>query len=549
MKNLPTWKALQQYFEEYGESSIQTFFDGEKDRLEVFSAEACGIFLDFSKNRISKSGFELLIELARQRQLNKRINELLSGKPVNNTEKRPAFHTALRNNGKGLEESEEQSFLETKGKLNKFCQEIHSGEWKGSTGKTITDIVNIGIGGSDLGPVMVTRALTPYIENKVSVHFVSNIDGTHISETLKSLNPQTTLFIIASKSFSTLETRKNAEAARSWCLDSGMAKGDLKSHFIAVSSNIAAAGEFGIPEDNIFPIWDWVGGRFSIWSAIGLPVALALGTANFQAFLDGARSMDEHFLSTAFEKNMPVILALLSIWYSNFYGSQAEVVIPYDHYLNKFPSFLQQLQMESNGKSVDRSGRPLNYSTAGVVFGESGSNTQHSFHQLLHQGTQFFPVDFIIPLLSHNPVSDQHEHLLANCLAQSRALMTGRSLAQIEQEMKDQGYRQEDIKGLGPHKVIPGNRPSNTIMLDKLTPYSLGALVALYEHKVYVESVIWDINAFDQWGVELGKQLGGEIFEALTGAKHANFDPSTSRLIRHFQSRRQKCSEKFSATG
>lgn len=530
------WYELQTKQHAIRNERIESMFECDPLRADNFTIEAAGLTLDFSKNLLDESVLQLLIRLAQNSQLKDYIEALFRGYEINNTEHRPALHMALRNRGKELAENLKQEVKYTFQHMEDFVKQLHEQQWLGYKDEAITDVVNIGIGGSDLGPVMASLALTPYAQDNVTVHFVSNIDSTHITEKLKTLDPGKTLFIVASKSFKTIETLKNAEAARNWCFKHGMKQSDLARHFVAVSTNISEATKFGIDKENIFPMWDWVGGRYSLWSAIGLPIAIKVGMDNFRNMLEGGRQMDEHFRNTEMRFNMPVIMGLLSIWYINFFGCEAHVVIPYDHYLHKFPAFLQQLEMESNGKSVHRDGNPLEYHTMGAIFGEAGSNTQHSFHQLLHQGTHLFPVDFIIAVQTHNPVSDQHKHLYANCLSQSRALMCGRNIEQVIHELNEQGFSNEEIKELAPHKVIHGNKPSNTIVMEKLTPETLGALITLYEHKVFVESVIWDIDAFDQWGVELGKSLSEDVYAALSkNQTKQHFDASTEKLIARFK--------------
>jgi len=532
---LQVWKNLQRHQASIAKQRIESLFNQESDRYKNFNLSAAGLTLDYSKNLLDETGLKLLLELAEKTQLSNRIQSLFQGDNANSSEQRPALHTALRNRGQGLSPLLQQDIVNSQRHIGKVVDKLHKRQWIGANGKAVKDVVNIGIGGSDLGPVMACMALRPYNQQKVRVHFVSNLDGTHMAEKIKGLNPFTTLFIISSKSFTTLETHKNAESARQWLLDAGVQQQLLKQHFIAVSSNKKAATEFGIAAENVFPMWDWVGGRYSIWSAIGLPIALQIGMENFNQLLDGGAAMDQHFKTADFRQNMPVILGLLAIWYNNFFNSSAQLVIPYDHSLHKFPAFLQQLEMESNGKSVTHDGTPVDYQTMGAIFGEAGSNTQHSFHQLLHQGTRLFPIDFIIPAQSHNPLADQHAHLFANCLSQSRALMVGRDLETIKTELQQQGLDQKRINELAPHKVVAGNKPSNTIIMEKLTPATLGAMIALYEHKVYVQSVIWNINAFDQWGVELGKQLGTEVHNTLIGNNHQQYDDSTNSLISFFR--------------
>ena len=529
------WKSLEAHQKEIESQKLEVLFNNNPDRFNKFSLEAAGLMLDYSKNLITEQTVDLLVRLAESCSLSERIEDLLTGKKVNNTEDRPALHSALRGNGEGLDAKTRKEVDATFQRMGDFVEKLHKGEWLGCTGKPITDVVNIGIGGSDLGPVMASTALTPYDKKKIGVHFVSNIDPEHLSERVEPLDPYTTLFIVSSKSFSTIETRMNAESAREWCKANGIQQKDIGKHFMAVSTNIKAATEFGIAEENIFPMWDWVGGRYSLWSAIGLPIAIKVGMENFNALRHGAHLMDQHYRTAPFRENMPVLLGLLSVWYTNFFGTETQIVIPYDHSLHKFPSYLQQLEMESNGKSVTRDGKPVAYKTKSAIFGEAGSNTQHSFHQLLHQGTHCFPIDFIVPVNSHHPIGTQHDHLFANCLSQTRALMKGRSLEDIQQEMRSQGKSDEEIARLAPHLVVPGNKPSNTLTMDKVTPETLGALIALYEHKVYTESIIWDINAFDQWGVELGKILSKDVYAAMTDEAVEEMDGSTTGLLDYYK--------------
>lgn len=525
------WQRLAAHLERMRDTRVTRLFDKDPGRFTDFSLQAAGILLDYSKNRLTREGRTLLIKLAETSRMKEAITCLFAGEPVNNTEHRPALHTALRGNLSVLPTDQQKQVNDTFEHMAQLVRQLHEGQWYGSTGKPIHDVVNIGIGGSDLGPVMATMALTPYHQGGVKVHFVSNIDGRHIAHKLRHLDPATTLFIVSSKSFTTLETLKNAEAAREWCREGGINESGLRQHFVAVTSNNDGAVTFGIAPENIFPLWDWVGGRYSLWSAIGLPIAIAIGYEGFTQMRTGAGLMDQHFREAPLARNMPVTLGLLAVWYINFFKTQAQIVIPYDHYLHKFPAYLQQLEMESNGKSVMRDGRPVDCHTMGAIFGEAGSNTQHSFHQLLHQGTFMFPVDFIVEKESHYKVGEQHRFLLANCFAQSRALMVGKSLDAVKEELREQGLGEDEINQLAPHKVIPGNKPSNTLLVEKLTPEILGALIALYEHKVYVQSVIWDINPFDQWGVELGKQMSGDIAPALAGTDMPALDASTAGLI------------------
>jgi glucose-6-phosphate isomerase len=491
------------------------------------------LHLDYSKNFIDAALLDTFMQLAEQAHLPHAITQLLTGAAINNTEHRPAMHTALRSPQPAIEAAAiEHAFA----KMEKLVQDIHSGTWRGYSNETITDIVNIGIGGSDLGPKMATRALTPFHTGHVRLHFVSNVDPSCLQDLLRHLNPVRTLFIIASKSFTTLETLQNAEAARRWLLTAAPDNTATVRHFVAVSSAIKKAESFGIATDNILPMWDWVGGRYSLWSAIGLPIALAVGMTHFRAMLAGAFAMDEHFRTAPLTQNMPVMMGLLGFWYQHFWQASTHVVLPYDHYLRFFPDYLQQLDMESNGKHVNHAGEDLPYTTGPVLWGSVGTNGQHSFHQLLHQGTHFIPADFVLTLQSHHPeCREQHRHLLANGLAQSQALMCGKSLATVEAELKQQGLDANAVAQLAPHKVITGNRPSNLISIDTLTPATLGALIALYEHKVYVQGVLWDINSFDQWGVELGKQLSGPIFAALSGDTTQTMDASTQACISRYR--------------
>ena len=527
---LDAWNKLKTHHHQLADQRIDSFFDQEPGRDRDFSVTAAGLTLDYSKNLLDAAGLNLLLELAGESGLADAIEALFRGDKVNSSEDRPALHTALRSQGDDVP-SLQGEIKDCQHRMALLVEKLHQGRWQGATGEPITDIINIGIGGSDLGPAMACQALRPYDQKRQRVHFVSNLDGAHFAETTEGLNPLTTLFIVASKSFTTLETRKNAESARDWLRSAGIDDNSLKHHFIAVSANIPAAKEFGIVEENILPMWDWVGGRYSVWSAVGLALAAQIGMDHFNDFLAGGAAMDQHFRTADFRNNMPLILALLSIWYINFFNTEVRVVVPYAQHLGRFPSYLQQLEMESIGKSVQRDGKPVDYQTMGAIFGEAGSNTQHSFHQLLLQGTRLFPVDFIAAARSHYPISDHHALLLANCIAQSRALMTGRDLEAVTRELEKQGLDTGTIKKLAPQKVIEGNKPSNILTMEMLTPATLGALIALHEHKVYVQSVIWNINAFDQWAVELGKQLSTDVYHSLVGDEDAHFDPSTNALI------------------
>ncbi len=529
------WQELQQLASEFATFSLAASFKENPQRASQLSLQSCGLFFDYSKSLINEDVMQTLVELAESCHLADRIHALMYGDKVNVTENRPALHTALRNNGMGLNDLGKQEVSNMFAQMDRIVTAILSKEWRGYSGLPITDVVNIGIGGSDLGPFMACRALQPYVNNQIKTHFISNVDAAHVCQILKHLHPSNTLIIVSSKSFGTLETLTNAQVAKDWCRRFGMKESDLEKHFVAVTSNVNKAVEFGIKKENILPMWDWVGGRYSLWSAIGLPIALNTSMATFKRLLQGASEMDQHFLNTPLDKNMPVIHGLLAVWYRTFMDEQAQLIIPYEHNLRKFPAFLQQLEMESNGKSVDQQGKALDFHTMGVLFGEAGTNTQHSFHQCLHQGTKFFPVDFIISTNDSYGMKDQHDLLFANCLSQSKALMMGKDLQEVSEEMRQQGYDEKEIERLAPHKVIPGNRPSTTLVLDKLTPERLGALTALYEHKVYVQSVIWDINAFDQWGVELGKVMSSEILTAIQDEeKRKEQDQSTNMLLNYY---------------
>lgn len=538
---LPAWQALQQHRAEMVGFSMREAFAADTRRYQRFSLDSCGLLLDYSKNLIDERSLELLIQLAEQAGLQESIANLFNGEQVNASEGRAALHTALRSPiGRRLLVDGHDIIPEVHRVLNQVTElvsRIHSGLWRGYSEKPIKEVVNIGIGGSFLGPQLVSEALRPFTQRGVRCHYLANIDGSEFRELTARLNPETTLFIVSSKSFGTLETLKNTLAARDWYLAMGGPEEELHRHFIAVTSNRKAAIEFGIGEENIFPMWDWVGGRYSLWSAIGLPIALAIGVSNFKELLAGAYAMDEHFTQAPLAENMPVLMALLGIWYTNFWGAQSHAILPYDHYLRNFTKHLQQLDMESNGKSVRQDGTPLEIATGPIIWGGVGCNGQHAYHQLLHQGRLLVPADFIVPVNSYNPLSDHHQWLFANCLSQAQALMQGKTREEAEAELRAKGLREDEVQRLAPHKVIPGNRPSNILVMNRIAPFNLGALVALYEHKVFVQSAIWGINAFDQWGVELGKEMGKEVYQRLTGA---NGDPasdaSTQGLIEHFRS-------------
>ena len=527
------WSQLEQEKQRYLHTRIADLFTANKQRVAEHSLEAAGLRLDYSKQLVDTTTMNLLVELAKEARVPVAINALLSGAEVNNTEKRPALHTALRDVHSHIPDAE--SVRQTFARMDTLVSTVLDGSWRGFRNESITDVVNIGIGGSDLGPQMVTHALKPFHKPGIRVHFVSNVDPSCLQDLLVHLNPARTLFIVASKSFTTLETLQNAQAAKRWLLASADDDGAIAQHFVAVSTAVKKALAFGIAENNILPIWDWVGGRYSLWSAIGLPIAFATGMTVFRRLQAGAAAMDAHFANTPLEQNIPVVMALLGFWNQHFWDAHSHVVLPYDHYLRFFPDFLQQLDMESNGKSVTKAGAALPYSSGPVIWGSVGTNGQHSFHQLLHQGTHCIPADFILTLQSHHPeCAEQHRHLLANGLAQSQALMVGKQAVQIQHELQVQGLDQQTIDALLPHKIISGNRPNSIISIDLLTPETLGALIAAYEHKVYVQSVLWDINAFDQWGVELGKQLSSPIFDGLEG-RPTEHDASTAALIERYR--------------
>ena len=539
---LPAWQALNQHRQAMQDFSMREAFNADPQRFTQFTLSSCGLFLDYSKNLITSETRDLLVGLAKEVNLKAAIDAQYAGEPVNSSEGRPALHTALRRPvGDKLSVNGVNIMPDVHKVLNQITDlvgRIHDGLWRGYTEKPITDVVNIGIGGSFLGPELVSEALLSYAHKGVRCHYLANIDGSEFHELTMKLRAETTLFIVSSKSFNTLETLKNAQAARAWYLAQGGSEAELYRHFIAVSSNNAAAVAFGIREENIFPMWDWVGGRYSLWSAIGLPIALAIGMSNFKELLSGAYTMDQHFLNAPFEANMPVLLGLLGVWYGNFWGAQSHAILPYDHYLRNITKHLQQLDMESNGKSVRQDGTPVSTDTGPVIWGGVGCNGQHAYHQLLHQGTQLIPADFIVPIVSFNPVSDHHQWLYANCLSQSQALMLGKTRSEAEAELREKGLPEAEVQKLAPHKVIPGNRPSNTLVVERISPRRLGALVAMYEHKVFVQSVVWGINAFDQWGVELGKELGKGVYNRLTGAEETLAeDASTQGLINYFRGR------------
>ena len=535
LRKLPEWLALQSHYEQTRSQQMRDLFAEDSQRFDRFSAHACGILLDYSKNRINDRTISLLVALARQAQISEQARSMLSGDRINGTEDRSVLHTALRRpKSDSLVVDGVDVVSQVHGVIDQtaaFVDQVRSGEWKGYTGKRICTVVNIGIGGSDLGPLMVCEALKPWQHKALEFRFVSNVDGTHICEALKGLDPETTLFIVASKTFTTQETLTNAHSARHWFLDSPADESAIANHFVAVSTNTQAVSAFGINPANMFRFWDWVGGRYSLWSSIGLSIRLSIGNEHFASLLAGAHAMDEHFANTAYEDNLPVILALLGIWYGNFYNARSYVIAPYDQYLHRFPAYLQQLDMESNGKSVQMDGSPVDYATGAVLWGEPGTNGQHAFFQLIHQGTDIIPADFITAACSQNPVGDHHKMLLANCIAQTEALMKGKTLDEARAELADSGHSEVQINALAPHKVFSGNRPTNTLICESLTPAVLGSLIALYEHKVFVQGKIWGLNSYDQWGVELGKQLASTVLSELDSGVAGEHDSSTLGLM------------------
>lgn len=530
------WQNLQKRFQEMNSASMKEMFADDSTRTEKFHFQWNDFVIDYSKNIIDQETMSLLIELAKEVHLKEAISQYFDGEIINQTENRAVLHTALRAKEAAVIKVDGVNVIpeifEVKNKIKNFTNEVVNGDRKGFTGKPFTDIVNIGIGGSDLGPAMVVEALQFY-KNHLNVHFVSNVDGDHVNEIIKKLNPETTLFVIVSKTFTTQETLTNSETIREWFLKSASQE-DVAKHFVAVSTNLQKVTEFGINPDNVFPMWDWVGGRFSLWSAVGLSISLAVGFENYDELLSGANEMDEHFKTADFDENIPLVLALLSIWYNNFFGAESEALIPYTQYLQKLAPYLQQGTMESNGKSVGRDGKPVDYQTGTIIWGEPGTNSQHAFFQLIHQGTKLIPTDFIgfvEPLYGNE---DHHEKLMSNFFAQTEALMNGKTKEQVQAEFDKQGLPEEKAKFLLPFKVFAGNKPTNTILIQKLTPKTLGSLIALYEHKIFVQGIIWDIFSYDQWGVELGKQLANSILDEIHSKTVNNHDSSTEFLLNHF---------------
>ncbi len=537
------WRALQDHHRKIDSVHMRELFAQDAQRYEKYSLQFEDILLDYSKNRITDETLSLLISLARKAQLNDWIERMFTGEKINFTEHRAVLHVALRNRSNSPICVDGEDVMpqvnRVLARMRTFSESLRNGDWRGYSGKAITDVVNIGIGGSDLGPVMVTEALKPYGKPGLNAHFVSNIDGTHIVETLKPLNPETTLFIIASKTFTTQETLTNAHTAKDWLLQAARDKAAVAKHFVALSTNANEVARFGIDTQNMFEFWDWVGGRYSLWSAIGLSIAVYIGMDNFEALLSGAHAMDQHFRTAPLEKNMPVVMGLLGVWYNNFFAAQTHAILPYDQYLHRFPAYFQQGDMESNGKHITRDDEVTDYSTGPVIWGEPGTNGQHAFYQLIHQGTKLIPADFLAPVETHNPVGKHHAILLSNFFAQTEALMRGKTEQEARAELQAGGMSGEALEKLLPHKCFEGNRPTNSLLFQKLTPYNLGSLIALYEHKIFVQGIIWRINSFDQWGVELGKQLAKAILPELEGDQSvSSHDVSTNGLINHYKTRR-----------
>ncbi len=540
LTELPVWKQLKARRAQMEDVHMRELFAQDPQRFARFSLEFRDILFDFSRNRITGEILDLLYQLARDTGVPEYIEKMFGGEHINHTEDRAVLHVALRDqSGRAIKDAGRNVMPEVRAELRRireFSEAIRTRRWRGYTGQPITDVVNLGVGGSDLGPVMATEALRPYAIHDLGVHFVSNVDESHITDTLEKLKPETTLFIVVSKSFTTQDTMVNAETARKWLLDGHGNADILRQHMVAVTSNVARAGECGIPEENVFAMWDWVGGRYSLWSAVGLSVAIAVGMEHFEDMLAGAHAMDEHFRNAPFEENLPVTLAMLGIWYVNFFGAESCAILPYDQHLHRLPAYLQQLEMESNGKRVDRDGRVVDYHTCPVIFGELGITGQHAFYQLLHQGTRLVPADFIAPINSYQCIPLHHRILMSNVFAQTEALMRGKTEDEARAELEAEGLSGTELEALLPYKVFPGNKPSNTILYRTLTPATLGALIAMYEHKVFVQGVVWNINSFDQWGVELGKQLAKTILPELDAdAEVTSHDSSTNGLINHYK--------------
>lgn len=544
-----SWKNLQKHYEELKDVRMKDLFASDSQRFEKFSIQLDEILFDFSKNIITTSTLNHLIELAKECKLPEAKEAMFAGEKINETERRAVMHPALRNfssesimvDGKNVM----PEIREAREKMKSFCEKVHTGDWKGFTGKRIKNIVNIGIGGSDLGPAMVTESLRPYWIENIEVYYISNVDGTQIAEILKGLDPEETLFTIASKTFTTQETMTNAHTARDWFLKTAKNENHIKKHFVALSINEKEVKEFGIDPENIFVFWDWVGGRYSLWSSIGLSIALTIGYENFENLLKGAESVDKHFRTANMSRNIPVIMALIGIWYTNFFNAKTEAILPYDQYMHRFPAYFQQGNMESNGKSMDRNGETVSYNTGPIVWGEPGTNGQHAFYQLIHQGTHLIPCDFIAPAISHNPIGNHHQILISNFFAQTEALMNGKTEDEVKKELEKDGLTTSEIEQLLPYKVFPGNKPTNSFLIKKLTPFNLGALIALYEHKIFVQGVIWNIYSFDQWGVELGKQLAKKVLPELNNENPiSSHDSSTNGLINQYKNWRKDMAQK-----
>lgn len=538
------WSALHNHFSAIGKAEMKALFAENPSRFQDFSIQFEDLLLDYSKNRLTQETMDLLIQLAEETQLPANIKSLFAGDRINETENRAVFHMALRNQGEETMKVDGEDVMpavrKVLAKMKAFTTQLHTGEWKGYTGKAMTDIVNIGIGGSDLGAVMVTEALKPYWKEGIQAHFVSNVDGTDIAETLKGLDPARTLFIISSKTFTTQETMTNAHTARDWFLQAAEKEAYVAQHFVAVSTNAKGVQAFGMAAENMFEFWDWVGGRYSLSSAIGLSIACTIGYDSFDQLLGGLHAMDQHFKTAPLKDNIPVLLALIGIWYNNFFGAETEAILPYDQYLHRFPAYFQQGNMESNGKYVDRDGNKVSYQTGPIIWGEPGTNGQHAFYQLIHQGTKLIPCDFIASANSHNPIGEHHPILLSNFFAQTEALMKGKTAEEVRAELEKAGKAEAEIEKLLPFKVFEGNKPTNSILLKRLTPHSLGMLIAMYEHKIFVQGAIWNIYSFDQWGVELGKQLAKGILPELAGEEPiSSHDASTNGLINAYKRMRE----------
>lgn len=539
----PVWQKLAAHQKQLETTTMRELFAKDPERFNKFSIEFGGILYDFSKNRITEETLDLLVSLAEQAKVKEMAEAMFTGEKINVTERRAVLHTALRNRSNNPVYVDGKDVMpdvnRVLAKMKDFCARVRSGEWKGYTGKAITDVVNIGIGGSDLGPCMVCEALAPY-QSILTPHFVSNVDGTHIVETVKKLNPETTLFIVASKTFTTQETMTNAHSAKKWLLDALKDEKAVASHFVALSTNREEVEKFGVDPNNMFEFWNWVGGRYSLWSAIGLSIALAIGFENFEELLAGAHEADVYFRTTPYKQNIPVLMALLGVWYNNFWNAETQAILPYDQYMRRFAAYLQQGDMESNGKGVDREGNRVDYSTGQIVWGEPGTNGQHAFYQLIHQGTKLIPCDFLMPVQTHNPIGDHHQKLVANFIAQTEALMKGKTEEEAYQELLKSGLDDAEAKRLAPSKVFTGNRPTSSFFFTKLTPRMLGKLISFYEMKIFVQGIVWNVNSFDQMGVELGKQLAKAVLPELVSSNPTtSHDASTNALVEYYKKNRQ----------